>query len=72
MKNKVMQQWLQNWINQTSKTTYENSWKEVSDEWLEIESIGMRFKGLEIIQENQMTDHEINFTIKYDEYEKLK
>jgi hypothetical protein len=71
MENNI-KQWLQDWINQTSETKYENGWKEVSDEWTEIKSIGMRFKGIEIIQEGQTTDHEINFTIRYDKYEKLK
>jgi hypothetical protein len=63
--------WMKEWVDRTSQTKYENSFNEKSDEWIEIEGIG-RFKGLEIITEEQTDSHEITINLKYDEWDKLE
>ena len=63
--------WMKEWVDRTSQTKYENSFNEKSDEWIEIEGIG-RFKGLEIVIDEQSDSHEITINLKYDEWDKFK
>jgi hypothetical protein len=62
---------MKEWVDRTSQTKYENSFNEKSDEWIEIEGIG-RFKGLEIVIDEQSDSHEITINLKYDEWDKFK
>tara|TARA_B100001094_G_C18000227_1_gene704769 strand:+ start:265 stop:480 length:216 start_codon:yes stop_codon:yes gene_type:complete len=64
-----IKKWIQAWVDKTSQVKYENSFNEVSDEWVQIEGIG-KFKGLEIVCEEHLDINEITIKFKYDEWNK--
>lgn len=68
MQNKI-NNWVQEWIDKTSETKYENSFNEKSDEYVEIKGIG-RFKGLKVVSEENQDINEITIKLKYDVWDK--
>jgi len=62
-------QWMNDWLNKISEKEYENSFNEISDEWIRIQDIG-RFKGLKPLISQNNDIGEINITLKYDQFEK--
>jgi hypothetical protein len=63
--------WIQEWVDRTSKKTYENSFNEQSDEWVEIEGVG-KFKGLRLKTGFDEDSKLITINFTYDKIEKTK
>jgi len=61
--------WMKDWLKLSSKTEFDNSFNENSDEWVVIDGVG-KFKGLEIITENNDDISNITITLKYDIWDK--
>lgn len=65
---KKIEKWRQEWVDRTSTVKDENSFQEISDEWIEVEGIG-KFKGLKIVVEVNQDPNEITI-LKYDMWDK--
>lgn len=69
-----LQQWMRDWIKASTTTTFENSFNEISDEWVEIKGVG-RFKNLKLLPSMDVKEDERRIvhtlTMQYEQFEQL-
>ena len=66
--NETVLNWMNEWLDKSSKKTFENSFNEKSDEWTIIDNIG-KFKGLEI-KTTDLTDSQMTIILTFDEFKR--